>query len=455
MGAKSNIVGAKKKRFGAKVFLETYATTLGVQGFTLIQGIVLARVLGADGRGEYAAIVLWPIILGNCGLFGSRMSITRAIASSGATSIVRAGLILSLILSGISVLVGVALLPALMPASRDELLWITKIFMVIYIPAFIFSSNLAALDHGRGNFSRLNLFRALLSPVNVLILLALIVLGRADLPSCVIAAAAALWVVCVGRAVLLLRETPLLGPIASLRSLVRKSVPFALTGVLGQVNHRSDRILLLWLMTDVELGLYVVAYGVASVVAQAPKSIGLISVTVAAQEREREGYTLVARMFRSATVLAVLMAIGTAGIIYWALPLMYGVDFSAARLTAVILCAAFVPLGLNSLLAQTMAGQGKPLAGMMARMLGTLIMAIVAYLLKDSMGVNGVALGFLASQIVSLAGLLMLVLKHYHSADPSALIPTVNDGRLIFYRLWERAMRALRKLRIVSKEGAQ
>ena len=71
------------------------------------------------------------------------------------------------------------------------------------------------------------------------------------------------------------------------------------------------------------------------------------------------------------------------------------------------------------------------------------------------MGVIGVALGFLASQIVSLAGLLMLVLKHYHSADPSALIPTVNDGRLIFYRLWERAMRALRKLRIVSKEGAQ
>ena len=98
-----------------------------------------------------------------------------------------------------------------------------------------------------------------------------------------------------------------------------------------------------------------------------------------------------------------------------------------------------MPLGLTSLLSQSLQGQGKPMAGIYSRLTGMIVMVLVAFTLSRSLGVNGVALGFLAAQVVSLCGLLLFTVRHYESSSLVAMVPTLADVRLLIRRLRQQA----------------
>ena len=48
------------------------AASVAIQGLNVLTGIVLARTLGPAGRGELAAVMLWPSILAAVGSLGVR-----------------------------------------------------------------------------------------------------------------------------------------------------------------------------------------------------------------------------------------------------------------------------------------------------------------------------------------------------------------------------------------------
>ena len=55
---------------GERMLFEHYGSTVVVQGLTLgfgiLTGILTARMLGPVGRGEYAAIIIWPTAIVAC-----------------------------------------------------------------------------------------------------------------------------------------------------------------------------------------------------------------------------------------------------------------------------------------------------------------------------------------------------------------------------------------------------
>src|SRR5712691_7326914 len=72
----------------------SFATSLAMQALGLISGTLLARLLGPTGRGELAAVLLWPGILtvvGSVGLTDAMVYVTarepgrqRAVFATGA-----------------------------------------------------------------------------------------------------------------------------------------------------------------------------------------------------------------------------------------------------------------------------------------------------------------------------------------------------------------------------------
>ncbi len=60
--------------------------SFGIVGLNLVQGILLARLLGPEGRGEYASAILFTQVLLYIGLFGGIEVIARY-ASNEAVSI--------------------------------------------------------------------------------------------------------------------------------------------------------------------------------------------------------------------------------------------------------------------------------------------------------------------------------------------------------------------------------
>jgi O-antigen/teichoic acid export membrane protein len=411
----------------------------------MVQGIILARVLGADGRGEFAAIILWPYIIANIGLLGTNLSVTRAAAAArdDVEPVVRAGILLALVLLTVTVAAGLGLLPLLIPEDSGDIMGLARTFMLWFVPAYILTANLAGVDQGVGRFRRLNFFRLMLSPLNVLFLVALILLGQANLTYCVWALLVAWWLVTVGRLALFGRQLSLVGPVASLPTLLREGLPFGIANSVQQLSARGDRILLLWLLADRDLGLYAVAFSAASVLADAPRSMGMVSLTIAAQERPREGFARVAQIFRAAVIASAGMAVVVSVAIYLLLPLVYGWEFADARVIGIILAAGLVPLGLTGLLGQCMRGQGKPAAGIVSRVIGLAVMVPVAIVLSGPLRAAGVAWAFLAAQTVALCCMLLLTIRHYRSASLVAMVPRMDDVRRLARRLGEQARELL------------
>ncbi len=447
----------KRRTIGTRHFLETYATSIMLHGCTLAQSVILARVLGAEGRGVYAAIILWPTILANIGNLGIGLATTRAAAASldDVGPVARTGVLLSLLLSIVTTGIGLVILPLLIPEADSDITGLAQIYLILFVPAFILSANIAGVDQGRGHFRRLNFFRLLQSPVFVSLLVVLLVLARTDMVYCLWALVASFWVTTLGRFVLLVRELPLFGPISSPIKLLRQGIPYAVVNIIGQFIHRGDRILLLWLLTERDLGLYVVAFSAASVLAHLPKSMGFVTLTIAAQEKPREGFARIAQIFRGAVIISVAVGIVLAVAVYLLLPVVYGQDFADARLIGVILAGGIIVHGLASVLGQSMRGQGKPMVGIFPNLAALTVMVLVAFALSRPLGVIGVAMGFAVAQTVRTCGWLLLTVRYYNSAFLSDMLPTVQDAKLINRRLKQQAVEGLTKIRIIRPSTTQ
>lgn len=62
----------------------TFATSALIQLVTIVSGVIVARLLGPQGRGELAAIFLWAVILVDFGTLGLMESVTYAAARRAA-----------------------------------------------------------------------------------------------------------------------------------------------------------------------------------------------------------------------------------------------------------------------------------------------------------------------------------------------------------------------------------
>ena len=439
----------KKSVIGARQFVGTYAASIMLKGFTLIQSVILARLLEPEGRGELAAIILWPTIVANIGTLGTGLSTTRACAAArgDVAPVVRASLMIAILLSIITTAIGLVLLPSLVPSTNSTVLELAKIYMFFAVPALIISANLAGVDQGLGNFFRVNLFRVMQSPVNVLLLVVLIFLAIADLTYCLWALIISLWFTTFSRLVLVLRDYPLRGAFTSPRKLLKEGLPYAVVIVMGQLMQRGDQILLLWLLTERDLGLYAVAYSAASIMSNLAQSMGLVTLTISAQEKVGEGFARVAKIFRGTLILSFVVGIAQVVAVYLVLPILYGSEFADARILSVVLSAGIILLGAVSVLTQSMRGQGKPLVGIFPNLLGILVMAYVAYVLSTDYGALGVAIGFVVAQIVRIIGWSVMTVRHYEDASMSQMIPAKRDVAFVYQRLNHMAFSVLKKVR--------
>ena len=60
-----------------KAFFETYFTGISIQIITVISGVLVARLLGPEGRGLLAGALLWPTIIASVCYLGTNYSIAR------------------------------------------------------------------------------------------------------------------------------------------------------------------------------------------------------------------------------------------------------------------------------------------------------------------------------------------------------------------------------------------
>jgi O-antigen/teichoic acid export membrane protein len=369
----------------------------------LLSGTLLARMLGADGRGELAAIQAWPLVLATAGNFG----LTEAAAYYAATTPGRArttlssALLLALPFSAVAVVAGVWILPRVLGTQTPEVQDAARISLLL-VPLLTLTAAPHQALRGAGHYKAWNILRLITPAGWVAALMVLAAFGQAG---AVNAAAAFILVTaisaCVGH---LYAWRTLKGPIAPTRDQVRPllsyGAPTAVAALPQWLNLRLDQLVMIALLAPESLGLYAVA--VAWGGAAQPLATVLAYVAVPALASTDDARRKAHLVYRSGAIVSACAAALLLAITPVALPMLFGAEFSAAVPAALILAAAGAITGMNAVGGECLRGLGRPRGVLLAEIAGLVVTCIAVPVLIPIAGIVGAATASLASYLAIL-----------------------------------------------------
>lgn len=331
----------------------------------MVTGVLLARSLGPSGRGELAAILLWPglfVILGSLGV-DDAIAYHTARRTAPIRAIVGTAAALWIVQSVVIVAIGATLVPLFLghyghPATSFGLLYLA------YTPFFLATVYVMSLLQGLRQFVAFQALRLGQIILNVVGLVMITTLGRLSVGAAVYVYLGTYVIVGIA-AMIVLKHTCTQRPIFD-RGLARGLFGFAVrshtSNVSSLFNVRLDQLLISAFLAPVQLGLYVVAATLTSLTSLVGQSVSLIALPVVAGEQSGLVRVAVVRRYIrltiiGATVLTVPLIVLTPTLI----SVFFGNDFaSAATVTRVLLVAAVV-LTTTRLVQSMLKAAGRPL----------------------------------------------------------------------------------------------
>ncbi len=388
----------------------------------LITGPLLARSLGATGRGHLAAIVVpvtlaaWLASLG----IGSWVSVELARGRALGSVLGTTGL-LSL---GLGVVTALIAIPVTLLLPHDDA--VVRVFMIIgfgLLPLSLFIQLLSCAAIGRSRWKLQARHRTL--PIIVSICLTIALFAADELT---LTAAASIFL--VAGVISLVPLLPILReawPLRFERGLVRQSVAFgarAWASNIGAItNARLDQLLMIPLVPASQLGLYAVAVTYAVL----PSVVGSALMTVIAPRIATGDHALVGRGLR---VTIGVMAIGglvLAALAPLVLPLAFGAEFRPAVQMAWILLLAGVPLAGTVVLTTALTSLGKPGTPAIGQLVAAVLTVAGLLLLLPTMKAIGAAAVSLFAYSVALAFMLIATARHLKTTPTELLRPKRED----------------------------
>ncbi len=416
-----------KTGFGA--IINGLFTTILVTGVGLVTGMITARTLGPGGRGELTAIIMWPGFLAYMFTFGlpSSLLYTLKRTPERESELVGAALVMGLTGSGVAVLAGVFGIPFWLHSYSDVVIHEAQWLMVLApegLMSLLLMSNLQARS-AFGHFNRLRFLQPIITLVVLLILLA----GQWLNPYT--AALAYLLAVLPSFFWQLEWVRKTIKPrLNELRTSSRILISYGLrawgTDLLGSLGNQVDRVLVVALLSPSDMGLYIVAQGVARLINIIPNSVTPVLMPKAA-ERSLDGVIKLAG--HAARVALISMVLFSMPLLLFASHLIewvYGTEFVAATYVFQLLVVESVLSGVVSILAQSFLAMGRP--GILTIVEGCGLAATVLLLafLVPRLGLIGAGIALLCSMLIRLTFIVAsfpLVLKK----SPPSLWPRWED----------------------------
>jgi O-antigen/teichoic acid export membrane protein len=401
---------------------------VGIQVLTLISGVLVARTLQPAGRGIFTAAQLWPGILAAIGCLGANYSFAVQAARNNDVipRLKRAAATLAIASSAVFVGVGWVLLPYVLPSTPAELSDLSRAYL-IYVPVFILTTHLQAIDQGAGRLKAFNRTRQLIYICYFAVVLLYWLIGVNDVSWFLAALLGA------NVATLLLRihlsGWESIVPEAELarsRSAVWEGRTYLAGTVASLARDNVERLLILFLLGSENLGLYVVAATASGVHTTLAKSVGMIVLPRSGSMQLENAIRDTARIFRVLGIINALLSALLMLMLPWLVVVMFGSSFSESSTPAVLLVVAQLFATQGMILDEGLRAQLRPGPGLAANLSSVGAFCVVAYLLAQS-GVVGVACASIVSQCLYCLLLAAFVRRRFRAS----LIPTKDDVQFL------------------------
>jgi O-antigen/teichoic acid export membrane protein len=388
-------------------------TSLAGQVVILVSGVIAARLLGPEDRGNLALLILIPLAISQLGSLGVPLAVTYEFSKDvdlgrgTLRNIARPVIIWTAVL-----VLADAAITAILVLGRDVDVQVAAVFMLVMVPADTMRQYGLAILQGRQDFSAFNTLRLLPAIAYSAIAVVAFVMDAKGLPLFALSYAGSYFAVAaITFAIALRRSPPKQVPGASTASAM---VRFGMRGLLGTVSPletlRLDQAIVGVLLAPAALGMYVVGVSFTNLPRFVAQGIGVVAYPqVAAEHDASRAQRSMWRFFW----LSVLVCTGVVIPLELAAPRLVPTFFGDAFTPAVgimqILLVASLFLSARRVLTDASRGFGLPTAGTTAEVASWLALVPCIALLAPRFGASGVAMAFTIAAALSLTVLLALV----------------------------------------------
>jgi O-antigen/teichoic acid export membrane protein len=392
-------------RSGAAAVVQTIAANALIVMVTLITGVIAARFLGPAGRGEQAAMVMWPQLLAYSMTLGIPMSLRYYLRHYPAEQpqLLTAALALAGALGLVAALAGTLIIPRWLSQYDPVVITFTQ-GLLVFVPVQMVALVFIALLHARGEFTSAN-HVALIPPTTTLVILIILAALRhlnpysSTLAYVVPSALSLLWMLWRLHPILALQ---LRGFTLSAQRLLHYGTRSYGIDLLSMLSMQIDQVLVVGLLTAGSMGIYTVALSVSRVLAIIHTSVNTVLFPKATSLDTGEIIALTnrtARISTAMTALAALVLIIAAPLV---IPLFYGRAFLAAVPITQLLVIEVVLAGTTGVLGQAFLAAGRPtiVTLLQAAGLGTCIPLLLWLIPRH--GLLGAAIALLCSTTLRL-----------------------------------------------------
>ncbi len=399
----------------------------------IVTGVVTARTLGPAGRGELAAITLWPIELGflaTLGISGGFVFWVRT-EPSKASQYLSATLVVNIIQGALIAALGAVLIPTLLRQYDATVIREAQVLMIFILPGTISYTVIGALQ----SQMEFRIINALGVIIVVGTLIGLVILRLADALTPLSAALLTLSIALPLQAILLvrlLRKHPLRlrGFWSASRRVLSYGVRGFPIGLIDTIATTIDQAVIIVALGPLALGLYVVGLRGSRLPETFQSAVGTILATRSIGQQTSAIVSMTGKVLR-----LTLMAAGGTAIVLGVLgqlliTALYGYGFAGAVPLFRILLVEVV-VGIAAwILAQPFLAVNRPGYVSMLQVVDLSVLAVLLVILVPTHGINGAAFALLVSTTVRL-GLVLLSYPLVLRSRPPSLALSLDDFRWI------------------------
>jgi len=415
----------------------TLIARFGVLAINLGTGLIIARKLAPRGRGEQAAMTLWPTVI--CGLltFGLPVALRYYAARDRARSaeFLSVALLYSTVLGFVGILAGVIFIPHWLSNYDIRVIRFAQ-WLMLLAPATMLAWMLQSFLEARGDFRQSNAI-VYIPPATTLVgLLVLLAFHHLTPYTSSLAYALPPVLLMVWRLIALRQFIHI--PKAGFRDATRLLLGYGLgaygINVLNTFSSQIDQALIIKFLSAADLGAYTVALTVARLPGLMGQSVAVVLVPRASALEPDAALVLVARAARLTFAATAAGAAILALIVPKALPFLYGHPFAVSVGITQILFFQVALGSTNFVLAQGFLAVGRPTLLTALQVLGLATTVPLMLTLIPRFGLKGAALALLCSGVLRMT-LLMASYPVVLKRSPPNLILRPADVRYVIAML--------------------
>jgi O-antigen/teichoic acid export membrane protein len=438
---------------GKGLFNETIKTMLfsmAIMVINMATGIITARLLGPEGRGVLALVIVWPQFLSFATTFGLHSALLFHVKKTPEDEgdLYYASLFLCGFTGLFAVVAGVMFIPFWMDAYTSGAVVIAQCFMLVAPFMHLYFLN-TAFFRAREQFHLFNRMRYI---IPLLTLLSLLLLSMMKLLTPFTAGIAylapyvpvTLWAVFRGTR---LHHLRLLGLRSSVRRIAKYGMESYGIDLLGNMILYVDQIILVSLLAPGPLGLYVVAVSLSRMVNVFSSSIIMVLFPKVSGLTDENAALLTLRVFKFSTGFALVGASVIMLVAPLVIRLLYGEMFLESIPVFRLLLIEVVVGGAALVLGQAFMAAGKPMILTLSQGIGIILVIPLMYVLVPQYGLTGAGLALLIPALIRLMYVIIVFQRKFHFGT-RALFITKEDLD------WLKIILKSRKKPLEGSEGA-